>query len=68
MGDKGRPLIHVTEYRFYPLNHSVARAGFGNNLACLPYEDSGQGLVGFWSDFQPVAVVLSNVGTSSSWP
>ncbi|PSS25345.1 hypothetical protein M430DRAFT_39447 [Amorphotheca resinae ATCC 22711] len=50
----------IIEYRFYPLNHSVARAGFGNNLACLPYEDSGQGLVGFWSDFQPVAVVLSN--------
>ena len=48
---------HV-EYRFYPQNHSVARAGFKN--PCIPYEDTGAGLVGFWSGFEPVAVVLSN--------
>ncbi|KAE8445896.1 hypothetical protein EG329_012675 [Mollisiaceae sp. DMI_Dod_QoI] len=49
----------IIEYRFYPQNHSVARAGFGNQ-PCIPYEDTGIGLVGFWSGFQPVALVLSN--------
>ena len=48
-----------SEFRFYPLNHSVARSGFKN--PCIPYEDTGPGLVGFWSGFEPVAVVLSNV-------
>ncbi|TVY22544.1 putative GPI-anchored cupredoxin [Lachnellula hyalina] len=49
----------IIEYRFYPQNHSVARAAFGSN-PCIPYEDTGPGLVGFWSGFRPVALVLSN--------
>jgi hypothetical protein len=49
----------ITEYRFYPQNHSVARAAF--TQPCIPYEDTGPNKVGFWSEFQPVALVLSNV-------
>ncbi|TVY46964.1 putative GPI-anchored cupredoxin [Lachnellula occidentalis] len=49
----------IIEYRFYPQNHSVARAAFGSN-PCIPYEDTGPGRVGFWSGFRPVALVLSN--------
>jgi hypothetical protein len=54
------------EYRFYPSNHSVARAAFGHNLACFPYEDSGPDLVGFWSGFEVSNVVLSDVSVTSS--
>ena len=61
-------LTSISEYRFFPLNHSVARAGFGNNLPCLPYEDNGPGLQGFWSGFQPFDVVLSNVSSAPSLP
>lgn len=53
----------VIEFRFFPQNHSVARAAFaqdGNDVACIPYEDTGFGRVGFWSGFQPVDVVLSD--------
>lgn len=46
---KETQLIRALEYRFYGSNYSVARAAFGNNLACLPYEDNGPDLVGFWS-------------------
>lgn len=49
----------IIEYRFYPQNHSVARAAFGPE-PCIPYEDTGAGLVGFWSGFEPVALVLNN--------
>jgi hypothetical protein len=49
----------ITEYRFYPQNYSVARAAFAQ--PCIPYEDTGPNRVGFWSGFQPVALVLSNV-------
>ncbi|KAG4440393.1 hypothetical protein IFR05_004133 [Cadophora sp. M221] len=52
----------IIEYRFYPQNHSVARAAFGNE-PCIPYELTGPGRVGFWSDFHPVALVLSNNAT-----
>jgi hypothetical protein len=41
------------------LLYSVARAGFKN--PCIPYEDTGIALKGFWSGFEPVAVVLSDV-------
>ncbi|PVH78932.1 hypothetical protein DL98DRAFT_560983 [Cadophora sp. DSE1049] len=49
----------IIEYRFYPQNHSVARAAFGNE-PCIPYELTGPGRVGFWSGFNPIALVLSN--------
>ncbi|TVY20065.1 putative GPI-anchored cupredoxin [Lachnellula arida] len=49
----------IIEYRFYPQNHSVARAAFGSN-PCIPYEDTGPGRVGFWSGFRPIALVLSD--------
>ncbi|KAL3417483.1 hypothetical protein PVAG01_10493 [Phlyctema vagabunda] len=48
----------VVSFRFYPLNHSVARAAFGQ--PCIPYEYTGINHVGFWSGFKPVAVVLSD--------
>jgi len=54
----------IAEYRFYPQNHSVARAAFGPN-PCIPYELTGPGRVGFWSGFEPIALVLSNVRISS---
>lgn len=43
-----------SEFRFYPQNHSVAQAAFGQ--ACIPYSLSGLGRQGFWSNFFPVAV------------
>ncbi|TVY93481.1 hypothetical protein LAWI1_G001297 [Lachnellula willkommii] len=43
------------EYRFYPQNHSVARADFKS--PCIPYEYSGPGRVGFWGGFHPLNVV-----------
>ncbi|KAF8863311.1 hypothetical protein BDZ45DRAFT_798285 [Acephala macrosclerotiorum] len=52
----------IVEFRFYPQNHSVARADFGSS-ACIPYELTGAGKVGFWSGFRPVSVVLSNPPT-----
>ncbi|KUJ11344.1 uncharacterized protein LY89DRAFT_689215 [Mollisia scopiformis] len=55
----GAAVGDIIEYRFYPQNHSVARAAFGPN-PCIPYEDTGAGLVGFWSGFQPIAVVLND--------
>jgi hypothetical protein len=47
------------EFRFYPQNHSVARADYLS--PCIPYELTGAGRVGFWSGFEPINVVLSNV-------
>lgn len=55
----------TTEYRFYPQNHSVARAAFGPN-PCIPYEDTGAGLIGFWSGFRPTAVVSNTVRNVSA--
>lgn len=49
------------EFRFYPLNHSVARADFKN--PCFPYELTGAGKVGFWSGFEPINVVTSDVSS-----
>ncbi|CAG8959984.1 hypothetical protein HYFRA_00012701 [Hymenoscyphus fraxineus] len=50
----------IIEYRFYPQNHSVSRAGFGNQ-PCIPYELSGPGRVGFWSGFKPTQVVSNDL-------
>jgi hypothetical protein len=52
-------LRDCTEFRFYPQNHSVARAEYRHS--CIPYEYTGVNKVGFWSDFQPVNVVLQDV-------
>ncbi|CZT03087.1 uncharacterized protein RCO7_06092 [Rhynchosporium graminicola] len=48
----------MVEFRFYPQNHSVARAEYKN--PCIPYEVVDVGRKGFWSDFRPVNVVLSD--------
>ncbi|KAH7417255.1 hypothetical protein BKA64DRAFT_295026 [Cadophora sp. MPI-SDFR-AT-0126] len=48
----------TVEFRFYPLNHSVARAEYKN--PCIPYEVVDVGRQGFWSGFKPVNVVLSD--------
>jgi len=52
-------LTVIAEFLFYPQNHSVARTNFGQ--PCIPYEITGPGRVGFWSEFRPVQVVLSSV-------
>ena len=39
-------------FEFYPPDHSVARAEYGS--ACMPYEYTGRGKIGFWSDTQTV--------------
>ncbi|CCD45916.1 hypothetical protein BofuT4_P049340.1 [Botrytis cinerea T4] len=50
----------VIEFRFYPQNHSVARAEYGSNRACIPYEVTGINKQGFWSGFHPINVVLND--------
>ncbi|KAF4635565.1 hypothetical protein G7Y89_g2531 [Cudoniella acicularis] len=45
----------IIEFRFYPLNHSVARADYKD--PCIPYELTGPGRIGFWSGFFPLNVV-----------
>ncbi|KAI9052754.1 hypothetical protein LZ554_003027 [Drepanopeziza brunnea f. sp. 'monogermtubi'] len=49
----------IIEYRFYPQNHSVARAAFGNE-PCIPYELTGPGRIGFYSGFRPTVLVTNN--------
>lgn len=44
------------EFDFYPLNHSIVRAGYG--FPCIPYEMTGSGKAGFFSGFNPVDKVL----------
>ena len=39
-------------FEFYPPDHSVARAEYGS--ACMPYEYTGRGKIGFWSETQIV--------------
>jgi hypothetical protein len=53
-------LIINSEFRFYPQNHSVARAAFGAT-PCIPYEYTGDGRVGFWSGFRPTQLITNNV-------
>ncbi|KAK0119122.1 hypothetical protein ONS95_007984 [Cadophora gregata] len=48
----------TVEFRFYPQNHSVARAEY--KYPCIPYEVVDVGKQGFWSGFKPVNVVLSD--------
>ncbi|KAE9373045.1 hypothetical protein N431DRAFT_503818 [Stipitochalara longipes BDJ] len=49
----------VIEFQFYPLNHSVVRASYGNE-PCVPYEYTTPGQLGFYSGFVPVAQPLKN--------
>ncbi|PMD41889.1 hypothetical protein L207DRAFT_582311 [Hyaloscypha variabilis F] len=49
----------VIEFQFYPLNHSVVRASYGNE-PCVPYEYTTPGQLGFYSGFMPVNQALSN--------
>ncbi len=46
------------EFNFYPVNHSIVRAGYG--FPCIPYEMTGSGKNGFFSGFNPVGEVLDN--------
>lgn len=48
------------EFQFFPRNHSVGRAEYGQPY--IPYEDTGENKVGFYSGFFPVDRVLNNVG------
>ncbi|KAH8661694.1 hypothetical protein BGZ60DRAFT_566344 [Tricladium varicosporioides] len=50
----------IVEFRFYPLNHSVARAEFMD--PCIPSEYH-EGRTGFWSGFHPLQVIPSNPPT-----
>jgi plastocyanin len=45
-------------YDFFPPNHSVVRAEYG--YPCVPYELTGKGKVGFFSDFHPVDAILDD--------
>ena len=63
--DTGQVLIEPQEFVFYPINHSVARAAFGE--PCIPYEDSVPGGVGFWSGFRPVSIVTNDVRDQHSY-
>lgn len=49
----------MTEFEFFPTNHSVARAEYQH--PCVPYELSGEGKVGFFSGFKPIDAVLDDV-------
>ncbi|KAJ4347878.1 uncharacterized protein N0V89_009250 [Didymosphaeria variabile] len=57
-------------FEFYPPDHSVARAEFES--ACVPYEYTGKGKTGFWSDTQWVKDVdhltYFNVTVNSTEP
>ncbi|KAF2462081.1 hypothetical protein BDY21DRAFT_368215 [Lineolata rhizophorae] len=48
----------TVEFRFYPTNHSVVRAEYEN--PCIPYEMTGRGKIGFFSDFKPVDAYLED--------
>lgn len=45
----------IVTFEFYPPDHSVARAEYES--ACVPYEYTGKGKVGFWSETQLVDTV-----------
>ncbi|PMD16996.1 hypothetical protein NA56DRAFT_708213 [Hyaloscypha hepaticicola] len=45
----------IIEFRFYPTNHSVARAEY--LFPCIPYEVTGANKVGFWGGFKPIYIV-----------
>ena len=51
--------IRCTEFHFFPPNHSVGRAEY--QQPCIPYEDTGENKVGFWSGFFPLDKILPNV-------
>jgi hypothetical protein len=46
----------LSEFNFYPTNHSVVRAEYG--FPCIPYEDTGVDKAGFFSGFRPVDAIL----------
>lgn len=45
----------IVMFEFYPPDHSVARAEYES--ACVPYEYTGKGKMGFWSKTQWVNTV-----------
>ncbi|KAI9739351.1 MAG: hypothetical protein M1834_007564 [Cirrosporium novae-zelandiae] len=47
----------TVEFDFFPTNHSVVRAAYG--YPCIPYEDTGSNLQGFFSGFK-VTTEISN--------
>lgn len=49
------PVGDIVTFEFYPPDHSVAQAEYGD--ACVPYELSHSGKVGFWSETQNVSSV-----------
>lgn len=61
-------MLHVAdaksvEFEFFPPNHSVGRAEY--QQPCIPYEDTGEHKVGFWSGFFPVDKILPNVSSTA---
>lgn len=58
-------LTRLSEFRFYPTNHSVARAAYG--YPCIPYEAAGLAMEGFWSGYNYVNVMLSDASTHKSF-
>src|ERR1700709_894180 len=47
----------VTEFQFYPQNHSVARSAWKS--PCIPYEYSDLNKQGFFSGFHALAIVMN---------
>ncbi|KAH7411652.1 hypothetical protein DE146DRAFT_627705 [Phaeosphaeria sp. MPI-PUGE-AT-0046c] len=64
------PVGDIVTFEFYPPDHSVAQAEYGD--ACVPYELSHSGKVGFWSETQNVSSVAEvtryNITINSTEP
>ncbi|KAL9075643.1 MAG: hypothetical protein Q9161_001394 [Pseudevernia consocians] len=56
----------VIQFQFFPPNHSVGRAEY--QQPCIPYEDTGENKVGFWSGFFPLDKILPNVSDTPGGP
>ena len=54
----------IISFQFFPPNHSVVRAEFGQ--PCIPYEYTGENKAGFYSGFYPLDKVLDNVSPQAN--
>lgn len=52
----------IVTFNFFPTNHSVVRAAYG--LPCIPYEETGNNLTGFYSG----NFLVDNLANVIRWP
>lgn len=52
----------LSAFEFFPPDHSVARAEY--QQPCIPYEDTWEDKVGYWSGFFPLDKILPNASDS----